>query len=111
VTHELEPLSLDENARVPVHREWCGWRTALVRMSDLGDVHWFQPPGAPRALVHAYVNRANLLIGDLTHEDEDEGGDRLLVCVLKSHLAASTYAALVSLADQAQAQSALPPPV
>src|SRR5262249_52782636 len=41
---------------VPVRCAWNAWRTAEVRLTDLHDIHWFQPPGAPRPLVHAYVD-------------------------------------------------------
>ena len=50
-----------------VQSEWNGWRTAGVKMSDLHEVHWFQPTGAPRPLVHGYVSCASITAGELPH--------------------------------------------
>ncbi len=92
-----------EETLIPVQREWDGWRLAEVRFKDLQDVHWFQPPGAPRALLHGYVAPGTVVSGDLlatpTGAPMPEV-DRLLVCVIKCHTAAPIYTALAARADQ-----------
>ena len=88
---------------VVVQREWNGWRTALARVSDLEDVHWRQPTGAPRPLVHAYVPCVNLQSGNILHEcDPATAPHHLLVCVLKSHTAADVFEALTRRAGERQ---------
>jgi hypothetical protein len=85
---------------VRVHREWDGWRSAQVRFGDLHEVHWFQPAGAPHSLIHAFVSCADLLMGDLAHDcDSRSAPHRLLVCILKRHTTADTYAMLTRCAD------------
>ena len=88
---------------VPVQRQWDSWKTAEARLCDLDEVHWFQPPGAPRALLHAYVNRSVLTAGTLTDEINESTPQRLLVCVLKCHIPAAAYSALSDRADQSHA--------
>lgn len=81
------PAVTADNRRIVVQKDWNGWRTATVRLADLENVHWFQPSGAPRPLIHAYVRCTSLESGDLTHEcDSTSGPHHLLVCVLKSHI-------------------------
>ena len=92
-----------DDTLIPVQREWNGWRLAEVRFKDLQDVHWFQPPGAPRALLHGYVSPATVVSGDLVEQRQQEATDRLLVCVIKCHMAAPIYTALAARADQARA--------
>ena len=95
-------MSVIEETLIPVQREWNGWRLAEVRFKDLQDVHWFQPPGAPRALLHGYVAPATVVSGDLVEPAAAPAPpmDRLLVCVLKCHTAAPIYTALAARADQ-----------
>ena len=57
-----------QTALVVVQRAWSEWRTALVRVSDLEDVHWFRPAGAVRPLIHAYVMCNRVVSGRLTHD-------------------------------------------
>ena len=95
-------MSVTEETLIPVQREWNGWRLAEVRIKDLQDVHWFQPPGAPRALLHGYVSPSTVVSGDLVQSSGDEAADRLLVCVIKCHTAAPIYTALAARADQAR---------
>lgn len=86
--------------RIFVEHTWDGWRIAEVRLADLHDVHWRQPSGAPRALVHGYISCASIVAGSLPHDCERSGGPhRLLVCVLKKHCAPSMYAFLAERAD------------
>jgi len=64
-------------------------------LGDLQELHWAQPAGAPRALLHAYVSCARIPAGDLPHDCERSlGPHRLLVCILKGHSPASVYAEL-----------------
>lgn len=62
-------------------------------MSDLQEVHWFQPNGAPRRLVHGYVSCASITAGELPHNCTGSP-HRLFVCVIKSHTSEAVYAEL-----------------
>ena len=94
----LRPTIIDNTTHVSVQLEWNGWQSADVRVDDLENVHWWQPPGAPRALLHAYVMSAKLNAGECVGSTNanDSLQQRLLVCVLKSHTPPATYSALVS---------------
>jgi hypothetical protein len=86
---------------IRVQSAWNGWRNAEVRLGDLRDVHWFQPPRAPHALVHGYIVCSNIVIGDIPHDcDRSSAPHRLRVCILKSHTIATVYAELARRADQ-----------
>jgi len=88
------------DAEVVVQRDWREWRTASVRLRDLEDVHWRQPSGAPRALIHGYVWCTRFVRGGVLHDCE--GGmspHRLLVCVLRCHAAVDVYADLLLRAE------------
>ena len=75
-----------QTALVVVQRAWSEWRTALVRVSDLEDVHWFRPAGAVRPLIHAYVWCDRVVSGRLSHDcTKSPCPHRVLVCLLKSH--------------------------
>jgi hypothetical protein len=77
---------------VCVQREWNGWQTAEVRLSDLHDIHWFQPDHAPKPLVHGYVSCASFGAAALPHNCERSAGPHTLrVCVIKRHIASSVY--------------------
>lgn len=92
---------------VRVHREWDGWRSAEVRLSDLEHVHWFQPRGAPHALLHAYVYCTQVVSGDIPHDCERRSGPhRLLVCVLKRHAVPTAYEELAKRADDQRSAAA-----
>ncbi|MBS1818421.1 MAG: hypothetical protein JSU08_10855 [Acidobacteria bacterium] len=84
---------------VVVQREWNGWRKALVPLYALEDVHWHQPAGAPRPLVHGYVSSESLLSGDVPHDWAEGGEPRLLVCVLRRHTVPSLFDELARRAD------------
>jgi len=85
------------SALVVVQHDWKGWRKAMAPVDRLEAVHWLQPPGAPRPIIHAYVPCTAIVSGDVPHACSEEAGPhRLLVCVLKSHTAPSVYAELVS---------------
>lgn len=99
-------MQIDET-RIRVHREWNGCRTAEVRLGDLQQVHWFQPPGAPRPLVHGYVSCTSIVSGDIPHEcNRTDAPHRLLVCVLKKHTLPPAH---IELAQRADAHRMSPP--
>ena len=90
-----------DNAFVVVHREWNGWRNAMVRLAQLREVRWVQPPGAPRPLIHAQVNCGDVHSGDLQHDCEPASAPHpLLVWVLKSHSAPLVFAELARRASE-----------
>ena len=91
-----------EDAIVVVQREWNGWRTATVQVAHLKNLHWAQPPGAPRPLLHALVPCTRLHSGRIEHRCEaSEPPHDLLVCVLKSHTQSAVFADLSRRADAA----------
>jgi hypothetical protein len=55
-------------ALVVVQRYWSDWRTAMVRLADLENIHWSQPSGAPRPLIHASVCCDKIVSGEIAHE-------------------------------------------
>jgi hypothetical protein len=90
------PMTVTDDAVVQVRRGWNAWRTAEVRLGDLEDVHWHQPAGAPRAIVHAFVASNTIAGNDLRLTRTRE---RVLVCVLKSCTPDSVYTELARRAD------------
>ncbi|MFN7914176.1 MAG: hypothetical protein U0Q55_02465 [Vicinamibacterales bacterium] len=86
---------------VVVQRDWNGWRKALVPLSSIEDVHWHQPQGAPKALVHGYVSCRDLMSGDVPHECNGSEAHRLRVCVLRQHTVPSLFDLLAARADSA----------
>jgi len=94
------PLFTDMS-EVVVQRDWNGWHTASARLGDLEQVHWRQPAGAARPLIHAFVTCSNLLRGDVSHDcTATTPPHRLLICVLKSHTAPMVFEELVRRAAQ-----------
>ena len=86
---------------VRVHPEWRGWQSAEVRMGDLQDLHWRQPPGAPHPMLYGFVSCSDIITGDIPHDcGSGPGRHRLLVCILKRHTVTSAYLALTRRADQ-----------
>lgn len=81
-------------AEICVQAAWNAWQSAEVRLEHLQNVHWLQPPGAPRPLLHAYVLCTDVVNGNLPHECHAGAPHRLLVCVLKSHTIPSVYGEL-----------------
>jgi hypothetical protein len=90
---------------ISIQREWNSWRTAQVRVSALESIHWHQPSGAPKPLLHGYVSCEEILAGEIEHECGGRPRHRLLVCVLKSHTACSVYATLATRADERRRES------
>src|ERR1051326_4492911 len=92
-----------DEALINVQREWNGWRTAFVRLRALQNVHWFQPRGAPRPLLHAYGPCTSIVEGELPHDcNRTPAPHRLLVCILKCHSTAVAYAEIARRADEHQ---------
>jgi hypothetical protein len=92
-------MSANHARVVQVRNAWCGWWAAEVDFNDLEDIHWFQPHGAPRAIVHAYV-QCTKLRGDIPHRcTATSRPHRLLVCVLKRYAAPSVHSELMRRAD------------
>ncbi len=95
------PVHAHDDALVVVQREWNGWRTAMVRVSDLEGIHWARPGGAPRPLIHAHVRCNKILSGDIPHECHGAATPHsLMVCLLKSHTAPCVFEELSRRADQ-----------
>jgi hypothetical protein len=85
---------------IEVRGAWNAWRTAEVPVGSLVDVHWAQPAGAPRPMVHAYTFCSDIVTGDIPHDcASTPGTHRLLVCVLKRSVSPPIYAELVRQAD------------
>jgi hypothetical protein len=85
---------------IEVRGAWNAWRTAEVPVASLLDVHWCQPAGAPRPMVHAYTYCSEIVTGDIPHEcAQSPGKHKLLVCVLKRSAAPAIYAELARKAD------------
>lgn len=98
--HTLTPPASPDHL-IAVQTMWNGWRTALVRVGDLENLHWFQPVGAPRALLHAELLCTALRSGSVPHQcDPATRPHRLMVCVIKSHVTAVIFEALANLAGE-----------
>jgi hypothetical protein len=94
---------------IRVHGSWSGWRSVEIRLEDVEDVHWCQPPGAPHPLVHGFVWCTHLKNGNLRHEcDRESGPHRVRVCILKHHTLATIYADLARRAGKRSVSSAFP---
>jgi len=90
--------------RISVRSAWNGWETAEIRLADLNDIHWLQPTGAPKPLVHGYVSCQCIVEGQIPHDcPGTRPPHRVLVCVLKNHTIASVYTQLTRRADAAHA--------
>ena len=98
--HTLTPPASPDHL-IAVQTLWNGWRTALVRVGDLENLHWFQPVGAPRALLHGELPCTALRSGSVPHQcDPSTRPHRLNVCVIKSHVTAAIFEALANLAGE-----------
>jgi hypothetical protein len=108
----IQPLAAPQpalsGALVVVQRAWSEWRTALVRVNDLEDVHWFRPAGAVRPLIHAYVWCDKVVSGRLSHDcSAPAARHRVLVCLLKSHTTGNVFAELARRANTATARNGM----
>jgi hypothetical protein len=90
---------LDGELEVTVQREWNGWRTSRVKLRELRDIHWFQPAGAPRPLIHACVAAPAMTPRDASHQDGATAAEVVRVCVLKRHVAAHVFQELARCAQ------------
>jgi hypothetical protein len=106
-SHTQLPVDSGYDTRILVQRQWDGWRTTTVRLSDLHDIHWHQPPHAPRPLVHAYVWCSNVSPRDFPHDCVPASAPhRVRVCILKIHTPPTLYAELVRRADDQMMKNA-----
>jgi hypothetical protein len=88
-------MNVTVETRIHVRDTWNGWLGAEVRVDDLKDVHWSQPAGAPRPILHGYV-LCTQMHGRIPHEcDAADRPHWLLVCVLRHCVSPSAYAELV----------------
>ena len=102
VRNQSRPETAYHSTFVVVQREWNGWRTGMALLNDLHDIHWHQPPGAPRPLIHAYLSCSQLQSGNLPHDCEQRSAPhQLLVCLLKSHTAPWVFEDLARRASDA----------
>ena len=76
---------IHDGALVVVQGDWRDWRTAMVRLTDLENIHWSQPSGAPRPLIHATVCCETIVSGAIAHECLAPCSHSLVVCVLRCH--------------------------
>jgi hypothetical protein len=98
-------MLMNDNTLVAVQCAWDAWRMAAVRVGDLQACHWSQPPGAPRALVHAYVSPSKVVSGDLGLPNAPTLPEQVLVCVLKSRNTVPSYMFLAELADGSESSA------
>jgi hypothetical protein len=108
-THIIVPLLCERTSRkgtvpiddtlIRVHCTWNGCRTAEVRLGDLQQLHWFQPQGAPRPILHGSIQCTSIVTGDIPHGCNLDAVHRLLVCVLKRHALPLPYSELARRAD------------
>jgi hypothetical protein len=101
VFRSLPQTTVAATTQVVVQRDWSGWRKAMAPFAALENVHWHQPAGAPRPLIHAYVSCRDLISGDVPHECTGHAPHKLLVCILRQHTAPSVFQTLVERANAA----------
>ena len=65
---------------IRVQREWNGWEIVDVPIDELRNIHWFQPVGAPRPMVHGFLADVR-------------------VCILKKHNPPDLYQEVQEKAD------------
>ncbi len=95
---------------VRVHAPWNGCTSAMVHSADLHGLHWLQPGGAPRPLLHAYVDCDKLTNGSIPHACvRGSRPHSILVCILKRHAMPEVYAGLAHCADSASRVERFPP--
>jgi hypothetical protein len=94
------PGQIHDQALVVVQQDWNGWRTGMVLLAELEDVHWSQPTGAPRPLIRAYVCCNKIVSGDIPHDCKPaHSPHHVLVCLLKCHMAPCVFEELSRRAD------------
>ena len=96
-----------EDAIVAVQSEWNGWRTAMVRVTHLEDIHTAQPAGAPRPMICAFVGCDRLRPEQIDHLcSVTPPPHRLRVWVLKSHTRKDVFQELSRRASLASSDAA-----
>jgi hypothetical protein len=92
--------------QIRVTSDWNGWHGAEVRLRDIHGLHWRQPDGAPKPLLHGYVACTDVLNGDMPHQCELRSAPHpLLVCIIRRHTVPALYAELVRRIDDPQPES------
>jgi hypothetical protein len=103
---------IHSGALVVVQRDWSDWRTAMVRLTDLENIHWSQPSGAPRPLIHASVCCDKIVSGEIAHECHlTPGPHSLVVCILKSHASPCVFDELARRADEVDSAARIAHPL
>lgn len=88
---------------VRVRSGWDSWQAADIGIDSLRGVHWRQPLGAPRPIIHASVDCTDTLARALPHDcSRADGAHRVLVCVLKHDCIGPVYRELAAMADAAR---------
>jgi hypothetical protein len=96
------PAQIRRDFLVVVQSDWSSCRTAMARLEDLRDIHWSQPNGAPRRLIHASVRCDKVVSGEIAHDCHVTPPPHdLVICVLKSHTAPCVFEELSQRADRA----------
>jgi hypothetical protein len=75
--------------------EWRGWEVTEVQANELSQLHWYHPPGAPRELLHAYVNAARV-----SALGPNQGDNPVRVVILKTDTTPDLYADLLRQLEQ-----------
>jgi hypothetical protein len=98
--HDGDLAAAKDQVLVVVHRAWNRFHTAWVRLADLEGVHWSQPFGAPRSLIHARISCHSIVMGSLPHDcDTKTRPHYLTVCILKGHSDTGVFQELLRRAD------------
>ena len=90
---------------VRVRDAWNGWHTVEVPRSELHDVCWLRPAGAPQAILHARVRCSQPVTDGIPHTcGTPEIAHDVGVCVLRVDVTTSTYERLVAEATRPRAR-------
>ncbi len=96
-------MSRNNGTTVSLTTGWNDWHWANAPLAALRDVHWRQPAGAPRPIVHAYISCSAVTDGELSHRCAAASRPHdVLVCVLRRHNLPAAYTALARQADLAR---------
>ena len=89
-------MNVDGRTLVKVRGGWTDWHSALVPVDALQELHWCQPLGAPRPIMHAYLLCTDVVDGGIPHDcDRSAAPHRLLVCILRHDITPDVHTCLV----------------
>ena len=94
----MAPAALFRSApSVAAQLAWNAWKSISLPLEDLEAPHWYQPKGAPRPIMHAYV-RASRLPRQLLQEAAELSTppEKVRVCILKCRTMAQAYDELLA---------------